>query len=206
MPRKTRYNKLRRTKRRSRSHKRKTLKRKNKRTKRYRKRGGKSKNELARIAFDKAGAIVNYELSFAFDDFNSKLNPPFREMGRRFNDEGTTKLQQTVKQFPLQPLPDIKNWRGKVTKREKGRQAAIFHNKLTQINDDLNILGNAVFEEEKEQTLDPGLPRTSTQVGSPLLTDKILDVKDEIDKRLGQPNKLREQVNQFRNQVRNNQM
>ncbi len=199
MPRKTRNHKRRRTKRRSRSHKRKTLKRKNKRTRRYRKRGGKSKNELARIAFDKAGANVTYELNRAIDDFNSKANPPFREMGRRFNDEGTTRLQQAVKQFPLQPLPDIKNWRGKVTKKEKGRQALIFHNKLTEIDDTLNQLGNAVFEEEKEQTLDPGLPRTSTQVGSPLLTDKILDFKDEIVKRLGQPNKLREQVNQFRN-------
>ena len=62
------------------------------------------------------------------------------------------------------------------------------------------MLFNAIFEVEKEYTIDPpATPPTSTQVGSPQLTDKILDFKDQVDERLGQTNDLRDQVNEFRN-------
>ena len=162
------------------------------------KKGGKGKKELERIKFDKIYARIYTELGSAINDFNRP--PPYDDLRFSFNDQGTTKLQQAMKNFPKAPLPDIKNWRGKVTKREEGRQAKIFNYRLNEINETVIMLFNAIFEVEKEYTIDPpATPPTSTQVGSPQLTDKILDFKDQVDERLGQTNDLRDQVNEFRN-------
>lgn len=176
-----------RTKRRGRKLKRKTMRRKNKRKTRRRK-GGKKLN-MFRLNMD-----INGDLGFAKDALKPGAKRP-GDLSLQFFST-PTRLQKRLISYPTSP-PVIKGFMG-TNKKKTAEAQKLYQQGLQNQKASLEFILKDAFEEEKYIKKSGEQLPPEYMIGNPVTTDAILKALDEPLKRLGQPNNLRVEVNNWR--------
>lgn len=177
-----------RTKRRGRKLKRKTMRRKNKRKTRRRK-GGKKLN-MFRLNMD-----INGDLGFAKDALKPGAKRP-GDLSLQFFST-PTRLQKRLISYPTSP-PVIKGFMG-TNKKKTAEAQKLYQQGLQSQKASLEFILKDAFEEEKYIKKSGEELPPEYMIGNPVTTDAILKALDEPLKRLGEPNNLRVEVNNWRN-------